>query len=223
MEKGKFIVMEGAGDGIGKSTQHALLRDRLIADGENVITHHYPSYDTYHGRGVESFLRGDFGDLTDVSPYVANMLYAYDRLIKWYSEHKSLYESGATILLDRYTTSSIIYQSSVIDDLQKKKDFIDYVIDFEYGKLGLKVPDKTIFLYAPYDVVSNMLINRKGNAGIENDVFERDLEHMKRIYEHSLFVANYLGWDFVQCSQGDEMLDINTIHEKVYSLVRGVQ
>lgn len=220
MDKGKLVVIEGAGDGMGKSTQHALLRDRLISDGENVITHHYPSYGEYSGMGVEAFLRGDFGSSRDVSPYVVNMLYAYDRLIKWLNEHKTLYDEGATILLDRYTTSSIIYQSVLFEDIQKKKDFINYVIDFEYGKLGLKEPDNTIFLYAPFDVVKSLLINRKNNAGIKQDVFEKDLDYIRQVYENSLFVADYLSWNMVKCNDGDKMLDIDSIHQKVYSLVK---
>ena len=38
MEKGKLIVIEGSGDGIGKSTQVGLLRAKLDEIGVPVIT-----------------------------------------------------------------------------------------------------------------------------------------------------------------------------------------
>ena len=47
MEKGKLIVIEGACDGIGKTTQYKLLCDHLIKDGQVITYHHFPSYGTY--------------------------------------------------------------------------------------------------------------------------------------------------------------------------------
>ena len=46
MEKGKLFVIEGSGDGIGKSTQCALLIERLREAGNQIIIHHFPSYTT---------------------------------------------------------------------------------------------------------------------------------------------------------------------------------
>ena len=42
MGKGKLIVIEGACDGIGKSTQYKMLCDRLISEGNEVVSHHFP-------------------------------------------------------------------------------------------------------------------------------------------------------------------------------------
>lgn len=38
----KLIVIEGACDGVGKTTQYALLKQSLIKDGYIVNTHHFP-------------------------------------------------------------------------------------------------------------------------------------------------------------------------------------
>lgn len=43
MQKGKLIVMEGAADSIGKTTQFVLLQEHLKQDGKNFIYHHFPS------------------------------------------------------------------------------------------------------------------------------------------------------------------------------------
>ena len=44
---GKLIVIEGALDGIGKSTQFNLLKERLEKDGNKVVSHHFPTYEEY--------------------------------------------------------------------------------------------------------------------------------------------------------------------------------
>ena len=41
--------------------------------------------------------------------------------VTWEKKLKEKYEEGYTILLDRYTTSSIIYQSCLIEDLEERK------------------------------------------------------------------------------------------------------
>ena len=217
---GKLIVVEGACDGIGKTTQYELLSKRLHSEGKTIANHHFPSYGTYQGAPVEKYLKGEYGQLSELSSFFINSLYAIDRGITWYTDLKPLYDQGAIILLDRYTTSSLIYQSALIDDTREKERFIDYVIDFEYNKIGMKEPDNVIFLHAPFDLVTEMRNGRKENEGVENDIHESDLNYMKKVYESAMFVADYLSWDKVQCNDGNEMRSIDDIHEEVYSLVK---
>lgn len=218
--KGKLIVIEGACDGVGKSTQMKLLKDRLLSDGENVVSHHYPSYNEYYGVGVEKYLSGEYGDSRQLSPYFVNMLYAYDRAISWHKEFGELYNSNSILLFDRYTTSSIIYQSALFNNIDDKKNFINYVIDFEYNKLGIMSPDNVIFLYASFDIILKMINRRDNNDGIKNDIYERDMDYMRSIYDNAMFVADYLSWNMVKCDDDDQMKSIFDIHDKVYKLVK---
>ena len=220
MEKGKLIVFEGASDGIGKSTQIKLLQERLINDGNIVVNHHFPTYGTYHGAPVEEYLHGNLGSIDELSPYFINSLYAVDRACAWHTKLKPLYEEGKVLLFDRYTTSSLMYQSAKIKNIEEKKKFLDYVTDFEYSKLGIQVPDVVIFLTAPIDMVSEMRKNRIENEGIQNDLHERDLDYLKEVYDNSMFVANYLGWDIICNNDGDKLRSREDIHEEIYSLVR---
>ena len=216
---GKLIVVEGACDGIGKSTQYTLLKERLIKDGNNVVSHHFPSYGEYQGVPVEKYLKGEFGNIEDLSPYFINNLYAVDRAITWHSYLKKEYQNSI-ILLDRYTTSSLIYQSTLIDDIEKRKEFIDYVISFEYEKLGIKEPDLVIFLEAPYDLVKKLRNERKVNDGIQNDIHEKNDEFMRKVYENALFVAEYLKFSKIKCNDGDHMRSIEDIHNDIYKLIK---
>ena len=220
MEKGRLIVFEGACDGIGKSTQIELLRNKLELDGNVVVGHHFPTYGTYHGAPVEEYLSGNFGNINDLSPYFINSLYAVDRACAWHSKLKSLYDEGKILLFDRYTTSSLIYQAAQIKDIEERKKFLDYVCDYEYDKLGIGRPDNVIFLYAPFDMITEMRKNRKQNDGIENDLHERDIEFMREAYDNAMFVAEYLSWDMVQCNDGDRLRTREDIHEEVCRLVR---
>lgn len=212
MSKGRIIVIEGACDGIGKSTQYSLLKEKL---GDRVITHHFPSYDSYQGKGVEEYLKGNYGDVKELSPYFVNNLYAYDRGVTWQTILKDKYEEGYTILLDRYTTSSIIYQSCLIEDLEERKKFIDYVIDYEYNKLQIGKPDEVIFLTAPFDTVTKLRNERKVNDGVQNDIHEKDLNFMKKVYDNAVFVADYLDWNIINCVEDEKFKEKEEIHKDI--------
>lgn len=69
---GKLIIIEG-GDGSGKATQTALLKERLEREGYNVRTVSFPNYDSPAAMPVKMYLAGDFGKKpSDVNPYVAS-------------------------------------------------------------------------------------------------------------------------------------------------------
>lgn len=220
MEKGKLIVVEGACDGIGKTTQYDLLRERLNKDGYVITTHHFPSYDTDQGKLVEMYLKGKLGKLEDLSPYFINGLYAIDRAVTWHTELKPRYDAGDIILLDRYTTSSLIYQAAFFEDLEEKKAFLDFVCDYEYNKLGIGIPDNIIFLHAPFDLVTEMRNRRKNNAGVENDIHESDIAYMKKVYDNSKFVADYLNWEFIESCNNGVFKSKQEIHQDIYKRIR---
>ena len=220
MEKGKLLVIEGACDGIGKSTQYDLLSKSLEKDGYSIVKHHFPTYESYQGAPVEKYLEGTYGRPSELSPYFINSLYAVDRAITWHTKLKDMYKNGNVVLLDRYTTSSIIYQSALLDNEEARKKFIDYVIDFEYRKIGIKEPNSVIFLHAPFDLVTEMRNKRKVNDGIANDIHEKDLDFMKKVYDSAMFVADYLSWDKIKCNNGKKMRDIDDIHEEIYQKVK---
>ena len=213
---GKVIVLEGSCDGIGKSTQYQKLYDRLVDEGYGVVRHHFPSYGTPQGSGVESYLKGEFGKIDELSPYFINNLYAYDRAITWQTYLKKEYESGKIILLDRYTTSSLIYQTSTIKDLEERKKAIKYLADFEYNKLKIKEPDLVLFLTMPFELATEMRNKRKENEGITNDIHESNLNFMKKVYDNSLIVADELEFEKIYCNKDNEIKTIDEIHEEVY-------
>lgn len=217
---GKLIVIEGSCDGVGKSTQYNLLIDKLEKEGYNVIKHHFPSYGTYQGRPVEEYLKGNYGKISELSPYFVNSLYAQDRAITWETGLKDEYNKGGIIVLDRYTTSSLIYQATLIENENKREEFINYIYDYEYNKLNLPIPDLVIFLHVPFELAKSLKEKRKRETGVNDDIHERDLDFMRNVSDTSIYIANKYNWDFIECSNNSEMLSIEEIHDKVYSLVK---
>ena len=61
---------------------------------------------------------------------------------------------------------------------------------------------------------------RKENEGLENDIHERNLDFMQKVYDNACFVADYLDWEKIVCNKDDEMRSIEDIHQEVYQLVK---
>lgn len=220
MKKGQIIVIEGSCDGVGKSTQYQLLYKRLLEEKKRVLAHHFPSYNSYQGIPVENYLKGEMGDLNSLSPYFINSLYALDRGVTWYTSLKEQYENGTTILLDRYTTSSLIYQSALIEDKIERQKFWNYVSDYEYNKLGIQEPDCVLFLHIPFDLSQKLRAQRKEYEGLKNDLHEKNIEYLYKVYQSSLEVAQYFHWNTIECSENNQMKKIEDVHEQIYKLIK---
>ena len=217
---GKLIVIEGALDGIGKSTQFSLLKEKLEKDNI-VISHHFPTYDEYQGKPVMEYLKGSFGKPNEVSPYFINSLYAIDRKITWETKLKKAYDNDNIVLLDRYTTSSLIYQSALIEDIEEKNKFLDYITDFEYKKLQIREPDEVIFLTAPFELITNLRNKRLEEQGeqIKGDIHEKDLDFMKKVYNSAIYCAKYFNWTIIECTENDKFKSKEEIHNEILSKI----
>ena len=128
-------------------------------------------------------------------------------------------DEGKTVLLDRYTTSSVIYQAASLPEYAKK-DFIEYVMDFEYNRLGIKKPDIVIFLTAPYEVIEQIRNARKVNDGIQKDIHESNKEYLKTVYNTAQYACELLDWKKVECSNENQMRPIEEIHEDIIKLIK---
>lgn len=215
---GKLIVIEGVSDGVGKTTQIKELYNRLIKDGEDVVFHHFPSYGSVGASLVEEYLKGNLGKREGIGPYAISSFYALDRFYAYHNELKEALEDGKIVLLDRYTTSNLIYQGSFFER-EKKDEFLDYITDYEYNRLGLKKPDLVIFLKLDKDFANTLRKNRD-TEGVDGDINEKDNIFLDKVYDNSLYVADKYNFKIVECSKDGVLRSIDDISDEIYYIVK---
>ena len=212
---GKLIVIEGT-DGSGKSTQFHLLSERLERDG--VVFKHivFPRYDQESSALIRMYLGGDFGTKPlDVNAYAASSFYAVDRYASYKMDWGKWYEDGGVVLSDRYTTSNAVHQASKEPkDLQA--DFLKWLYDFEYDKLGLPRPDLTLYLDVPTDFTERLMRHREHETNTKADIHEKDTSYLATCRNTGRMAAEYYGWTVIQCVKDDAMRSIEDIHEEIY-------
>jgi dTMP kinase len=219
MKKGKLIVIEGS-DGAGKTTQLGLLKAYLDSAELPVESVDFPRYyDSFYGKMIANFLRGEYGPLDTVNPYLISIVYAADRGSAAPEMHKWLKE-GKIILSNRYATSNLAHQSGRIAPL-KRKAFIQWDLELEYEVNNIPKEDVVIFLHVPVSVSLMLMKNndRKGRAYMKGkkDMVEKDTTYLKKSEEAYLsLVRKFPHWVKIECVDNDGNLRTREdIHEEV--------
>ena len=198
-----FCVIEGL-DGCGKSTQIERLKLYLSEKGSDFLQIKLPDYDSPSSSLVKMYLAGEFGkEANDVNVYAASAFYAVDRFANYSLKWKNDYLSGKDILADRYTTSNAIYQIAKLPE-EKWEDYLDWLRDFEYKKIGIPEPDKVIYLDMPVEI-SQILMSKRyhGDEG-KKDVHEKNVDFLNACRKAALFTANKWNWKVINCACGDK-------------------
>ncbi len=215
---GKLIVIEGT-DGSGKSTQFKLLSQRLEAEGKPFRRLVFPRYSEESSALIRMYLGGRFGTRpSDVNAYAASAFYAVDRYASYKQDWGQWYEDGGLIISDRYTTSNAVHQASKEPE-ESRGDFLKWLYEFEYDKLGLPKPDLVIYLDMPTDCTERLLRGREAATSTTADIHEKDMEYLATCRRSGREAAQYYGWKVVSCVENCAMRSIEDIHEEIYRLV----
>jgi dTMP kinase len=185
---GRLLVLEGL-DGAGTTTQTRLLGERLRAEGRKVHVTAEPS-----GGPVGALLRqvlkkrinGGAGDGFD--PHALALLFAADRLDHLAAEVLPRLAAGEDVVSDRFTLSSLAYQSLTTGDAGWVEEI--------NGRA--RAPDLTILLR----VRPRLALGRRRGAGTTPELYEEDAfqRQVARSYERA--VASLRA-----CGQRIEVLD----------------
>ena len=151
-----FIVLEGL-DGYGKSTQIRMLR-RFFADrGVESEYVHFPRFDSpVYGELIARFLRGEFGGVGEVDPYLVALLFAGDRadaaprIREWLAQ-------GKAVILDRYVYSNVGFQCAKLPAGEERNRLAEWIIYLEFCHNGLPRPDVSLFLDVPFTFTERKL------------------------------------------------------------------
>ncbi len=224
MKDYKIIVIEGV-DSSGKATQAAILAEKLRAAGKNVIDIEFPNYNSDSSAVAKMYLGGEFGtDPDSVSPYAASSFFAIDRYASIRGEWKEYFANGNIVIADRYTTSNMVHQASKIADEKAKSNFLDWLYDFEYEKLGLPKPDLVIFLDMPVENAVELMKNRANkidNSDVK-DIHESNREYLQKSYDNACFVAEKYSWCRIHCAKDGKVRPIGDISKEIFELLSGV-
>jgi dTMP kinase len=217
----KLIVIEGL-DGAGKSTQISRLKEWFTEREFQYRYIHFPRTDApYFGELIARFLRGEFGDIYSVDPYLVAMLYAGDRkdastqIETWLNEKYF-------VILDRYTYSNIAYQCAKMNTMDEVMRLREWIMDLEFRHFGIPRPDINIFLDVPFRFTEEKLGNRRqgddrsyllGNS----DIHESSLEFQRRVRDiYHAISRDDESLEVIDCSDGgNRMLD----PDKIFSLI----
>ena len=212
---GKLIVIEGT-DGSGKSTQFRLLTGRLESEQVKFQKLVFPQYSEPSSALIRMYLGGEFGKSpSDVNAYAASAFYSVDRYASYRKVWGKWYEEGGLVVSDRYTTSNAVHQASKEPE-DKRDDFLNWLYDFEYDKLGLPRPDLVIYLDVPTDFTEKMLRHRETETHTHADIHEQDTQYLATCRRMGRAAAEHYGWTVIRCVRDGAMRSMEDIHEEIY-------
>ena len=143
---GLFVTFEG-GDGVGKTTQAALLEEWLAARGRTVVRTREPG-GTEVGVLIRDIVLHHRGE---VAPRAEALLYAADRAHHIETVVRPALARGDVVIQDRYLDSSIAYQGAgrVLGR--------DEVRELSLWATGRLLPDLTVLLDLDHSLARNRL------------------------------------------------------------------
>jgi dTMP kinase len=196
-----LIVVEGL-DGAGKSTQIEMLRKYFENNGFGSNFLHFPRMEEpFFGELISKFLRGEFGKLKDVNPYLVAMIYAGDRkdaseiISKWLN-------NGQYVLLDRYVYSNIAYQCAKLPDITERNKLKEWILKLEFEHFNIPRPSLNIFLDVPFSFTEEKLDGKR--TGTDRDYLNGNSD----IHEASLQFQKMVRQVYIDYSRSDPALEI---------------
>lgn len=165
----KIIAIEGL-DKSGKATAAAYISEYLKTLNYKVYQSEFHRYDTPTGKLIQEFLT----EKNNYSQPTIELIMAADKQAQQDFFDQLEEEGYDYLVLDRYTTSQIVYSVSLGIDL----DFARYL------QFYMRQPDYEILL----DIPPEVSMNRKGkhNNGV-NDKYESDIELLSMVRFNYLY------------------------------------
>ena len=199
-----FITFEGP-DGCGKSTQIALLADRLLERGYTLFRTREPG-----GTEIGEKIREVLHDLrnTAMSPRAEILLYSASRAQLVEQMIRPTLERGEIVLCDRFFDSTYAYQG-----YGHGLDIAVLRAITEFATGGLK-PNLTIYLEC--DPEEGLRRRQKDQAAEWNRLDEMELSFHRRVHDgyRTLIDAEPERWVKI-----DGMRSIEAVHTQIQSIV----
>lgn len=215
-----LIVIEGI-DGSGKGTQAQQLTERLTAAGRRVRLLSFPRYrETLFGHAIGDFLNGRFGQLDEVHPFLASVLYAADRY-----ESKSVLadalQQSDVVVCDRYVPSNLAHQGAKLDGAERD-ELLRTIERIEFDVFALPRPSLVVLLDVPVEIAQRNIAAKKPRSYTEKaaDLQEADAAYLQRVRDVYLqLAASNSKWQRVESVRAAEQRPIAEIGDDIFSRV----
>ena len=216
---GKLIAIDGL-DGSGKGTMSERLYQYLSKKGIKVRKISFPMYENKSSLGVKMYLAGELGESPDdTNGYAASTLFAVDRYLSYRTDWGAfVQEEGTVTIADRYTSANAVHQLSKLPR-EEWDSFLPWLFDFEHGKLGLPLPDLTVYLEMPPRISQKLIQKRAEQTGRTIDIHEKDTEYLDRCYKAALYAADKLGWKVIPSFEGETPRDLDLVFADLVALI----
>ncbi|MEQ8636945.1 thymidylate kinase [Gimesia maris] len=215
-----IIAIEGI-DGSGKGTQAARLHARCQAEGIKTSLIGFPRYDqTLFGKSIGDFLNGRFGELDEVNPFLASLLYAGDRF-ESRSHILNTIEISDVVIFDRYIPSNVAHQGAKLSGVERS-EFIEWIEQIEYAIYKMPRLNLAILLDLPADYAQKLIAEKQARSYTEKvaDLQEADQTYLANVREVYLQLAEEnQHWQKIQCLQKETLRSIEEISDEIWSYV----
>ena len=218
---GKLIVIEGL-DGSGKATQANMLFEKLHRNNPKVKKVTFPDYESRSSEPIKMYLEGEISDKADgVNAFAASSFYAVDRYISFKKNWEQFYKDGGIVIADRYTTSNGVHQCSKLPR-NNWENFMNWLSDFEYNRIGIPKPDAVIYLDMSPEVSQKLMSKRYMGDESKKDIHEKDKEYLAKSRNAAYFCIAHDDWTKIKCDDGENPLTIEEISDKIFEVVKKV-
>lgn len=226
---GKFIVIEGI-DGSGKATQTKILETILKEKGYKVASISFPSYHKRTATFVEKFLKGEFGPLEMIDPYVASSFYILDRFGQRETLMQKL-EENDVVISDRYSISNFIHRWATFleqGDHEGLQLFFSRLKEFEFERAKLPQPDLIIFLSLSMRNIQKLLEKKAQEersyvtSADGLDTAEKNISHqgLALTIGQEILPSYFENYQIIKCEDGHgTILEPEKIHKKIMEAV----
>jgi len=222
----KLIVIEGL-DGSGKSTQLKMLRAYLEQKNVKYKYIHFPRLEEgVFGDLIARFLRGEFGSLEQVNPYLVALLYAGDRS-DVAQQVKQWIQDDYLVVFDRYVHSNIAYQCAKLTCAKEIEKLHAWILNLEFEYYKIPMPDLSVFLHVPISFVkSRLFAERQGEDRSylqgAKDIHESSMDFQQRVEDEYLRIAGSDDtYQILNCIGASEtMLSADSIHANLITLLK---
>lgn len=194
MERGKFITVEGI-EGVGKSTNIAVMVERIESAGRRVLTTREPG-----GTPLAEDIRDIVMNRADEPiPEIAELLLVFAaRSLNVNNVILPALEAGTWVVSDRFTDSSRAYQGG---GRGIPMETIDRLADWVHGDCW---PDLTILLDAPVELG----MQRANNRGAPDRFEQERHDFFQRVRECYLQLASREASRFIVLDTTRNMDDV---------------